>query len=528
MRILIYTLLISITHTAVGQTIFSGGLLKPEQANMDVRHYTVALTINPREQSIDGYTEIDVVLAQPTTTLLFDLLNTFKVNKVWVNNKEQHFSHEKDLIHITPLTATAGKIKVKIQYAGKPRVAVRPPWDGGFQWTKDSTGNDWIAISCQNEGAKIYFPCKDHPSDEPNEGADLMITVPRGLVVAGPGLLQKATHKKNSSTYHWKTNYTINNYSILFNVGKYKVVSRPYTTVNGNKVPIEFYVLEEHADKAVHHMEVFERSIKMQEKYFGEYPWVKEKIAIAETPHLGMEHQSMNAYGNKFKYMKVGGQDFDWLAHHEFGHEWWGNKVTGKDWGDMWIQEGICSFGDVLFIREAEGEEAYIRRMQQMGRYTQNQKPVVLGTNINSDDAYHGDIYGKGAFFMHTLRYVIGDEVFFPAIKKFATDARYTYDNLVTTDDVEQFFSRESGTNLKPLFDFYLRTTRKLEVQVTKTGDINYNIKLLNYDGALPLDIITSDGVKRKVIDKKGIIVESRTLPVVDEKGFYLKRVILE
>lgn len=528
MRILIYTLLIFITHTAVAQAIFSGGLLKPEQANMDVRHYTVALTVNPREQSIDGYTEIDVVLAQPTTTLLFDLLNIFKVNKVWVNNKEQRFSHEKDLVHITLPTALAGKTRVKIQYAGKPRVAVRPPWDGGFQWTKDSTGNDWIAISCQNEGAKIYFPCKDHPSDEPNEGADLMITVPKGLVVAGPGLLQKTTHKKNSSTYHWKTNYTINNYSILFNVGKYKVVSRPYTTLNGNKVPIEFYVLEEHADKAVHHLEVFERSIKMQEKYFGEYPWVKEKIAIAETPHLGMEHQSMNAYGNKFKYVKVGGQDFDWLVHHEFGHEWWGNKVTGKDWGDMWVQEGICSFGDVLFIREAEGEEAYIKRMQQMGRYTQNQKPVVLGTNINSDDAYHGDIYGKGAFFMHTLRYVIGDEVFFPAIKKFATDARYTYDNLVTTDDVEQFFSRESGTSLKPLFDFYLRTTRKLEIQVTRTGDINYNIKLLNYDGALPLDITTSDGVTRKVIDKKGIAVESRTQPVVDEKGFYLKRVILE
>ncbi|AXY76737.1 M1 family peptidase [Paraflavitalea soli] len=528
MRFFIYALLLFSTHSGFSQAIFSGGVLKPEQANMDVRHYTVALAVDPREQSIDGYTVIDVVLAQPTTTLLFDLLNTFKVGKVWVNNKEQPFKHEQDLIYITLAAAAAGKATVKIQYAGKPRVAVRPPWDGGFQWTKDSTGNDWIAISCQNEGAKIFFPCKDHPSDEPNEGADLIITVPKGLVVAGPGLLQKVTTKKSTATYHWKTNYTINNYSILFNAGKYKVVSRPYTTVNDNTVPIEFYVLEEHADKAPHHLDVFQRTIRMQEKYFGEYSWVKEKIGIAETPHLGMEHQSLNAYGNKFKYSQVGGQDFDWLMHHEFGHEWWGNKVTGKDWGDMWVQEGICSFGDALFTRDAEGEEAYIRRMQGTARGTQNQKPVVLGTNINSDDAYHGDIYGKGAFFMHTLRYVLGDEVFFPTLKKFATDARYTYDNLVTTDDVEQFFSRESNTELKPLFDFYLRTIKKLEVQVARTGDSTWHIKLLNYDGALPLDITIGDGVKRRMVDKKGIAVISKTTPLVGEKVFYLKRVIYE
>jgi len=528
MRAFAIVLTFLFSRVAVAQPILSGGVLKPEQANMDVRHYAVSLTVDPAQQSIDGYTIIDVVLAQPTTTLLFDLLNNFKVSKVWVNGKEQAFTHPNDLIYVTLSAAMAGKAAVKIQYGGKPRVAVRAPWDGGFQWAKDSSGHDFIAITCQGEGAKIYFPCKDHPSDEPNEGADLIITVPKGLVVAGPGLLQKTTTKKNSSTFHWKTNYTINNYSILFNIGNYKVVSKPFTTVNGNTVPIVFYVLAEHADKAAHHLEVFERTIRMQEKYFGEYPWIKEKIGIAETPHLGMEHQTLNAYGNKFRYVKVGGQDFDGLMHHEFGHEWWGNKVTGKDWGDMWVQEGICTFGDVLYIREAEGEAAYLKRMQDIARGTQNKKPVVLGTNINSDEAYHGDIYGKGAFFMHTLRFVLDDEVFFPALKKFATDERYTYNNLVTTDDVEQFFSRESGRNLKPLFDFYLRTVQKLEISVTRTGDTTYHVRLLNYEGELPLEICTREGVTRKAVDQKGITITSKTLPLVDERGYYLKRVVYE
>jgi len=296
-----------------GQQIISGGPLKPEQANMDIRHYTVSLTVDPAGKNIKGYTEVTLVLLQPAKTILLDLLQKMKVVKVLLDSKQIGFVHEKDLITIaTPHVFSAGKHMIKVIYSGEPPIAKRAPWEGGFQWEKDSTGNPWIAITCQSEGGKIYFPCKDHPSDEPNEGADLIITVPKGLVVAGPGLLKEVRTQKNGSTYHWKTNYTISNYAILFNVGKYKVVRKEYITVNNNRVPMEFYVLEEHADKAEHLLEIMTGSAHVQEKYFGEYPWVKEKIAIAETPHLGMEHQTMNAYGNKFRQTQVGGKEFDW------------------------------------------------------------------------------------------------------------------------------------------------------------------------------------------------------------------------
>src|SRR6185436_3269279 len=126
-------------------------------------------------------------------------------------------------------------------------------------------------------GGKLYFPCKDHPSDEPDEGVDMVITVPKSLVVAGPGLLQSVKKKGGKATYSWKTNYSINNYSIIFNVGDYKVVSRDYTTVDGNKVPMQFYVLSYHEAFAAHHLELLEQMAKVKEKYFGEYPWAKEK-----------------------------------------------------------------------------------------------------------------------------------------------------------------------------------------------------------------------------------------------------------
>jgi aminopeptidase N len=347
-------------------------------------------------------------------------------------------------------------------------------------------------------------------------------------VVAGPGLLQSVKKKGGRATYFWKTNYSINNYSIVFNVADYTVVSKTYTTINGNKVPMQFYVLKYHAAKAAHHLDLLEEMTKVKEKYFGEYPWAKEKIGLAETPHLGMEHQGMNAYGNNFKYTKVGGEDFDWLMNHEFGHEWWGNKVTAKDWSDYWIHEGIGSFGDILYIRDKEGEWAYINTFKKNVFGISNEKPVVQGKDLDEESAYINDIYGKGAFFMHTLRYVTGDSIFFPALKELATAPQYTYDNLVTTDDVEQLFSRRWGKSLKPLFDLFLRSTQKLEVHIKTMPNNQYRIRLLNIDLPLPLDLVTEKGTERIIADKKGVVIRSTMLPQVDPDTYYFKKVIIE
>lgn len=528
MRLISVLLFLHFSLFTYTQNLKSGGVLKPEQAIMDIRHYTVSLDVDPTQKTINGYTEIDLILSRPATILLFDFWHGLTVNEILVNGKKENFIHgEDDLIKINT-AQQAGKVKVKIRYGGRPAIAERAPWTGGFQWEKDSKGNPWIAVTCQGEGAKIYFPCKDHPSDEPNEGADMIITVPKGLVVTAPGLLQKVTTKGNKSTYHWKTNYTISNYCILFNVGKYRAVKRIYTTVDGNNVPMEYYVLEENLDQAEQLLDLYEQSARILEKYFGEYPWVKEAIRVTETPHLGMEHQTNIAYGNKYRYDIVGGKKFDWLLHHEFGHEWWANKVTNRDWAHMWIQEGICSFGDALATRELAGEAAYLKRMQQTARNTQNKFPVVRGEEVDSDSAYHSDIYGKGAFFMHTLRYVMGDDVFFPTLKKLATDPQYTYDNTVTTADVEKLFSSAYGKSLKPLFDLFLYTTQKLEILIKQTGEDKFLIKTKNLEMSIPLDVLTASGMQRLLVDTNGITVTSTSPVQVDPQVYYLKKLIIE
>jgi len=533
MKKIIYTLTfltVALVVSAQQNKTTSGGKLKPEQANVDIRHYTIALDINFAQKSIDGYTTIDLITAQPTHVLLFDLLDSLSVRSVAVNGKSEPFVYKNNMITVTTVKELpAGKASVKVVYGGKPHVAVRPPWDDGFTWTRDSTGHNWLAITAEGTGGKIYFPCKDHPSDEPNEGADLIITVPKDLVVAGPGLLVNKLIKGNKATFHWKTNYTINNYSILFNVGDYKLVSRTYKSVTGRTVPMQFYVLKEHADKAEKLMDIWTQTIHEKEKYFGEYPWAKEKAGMVETPHLGMEHQSMVAYGNKFRYVKVGGQDYDWLLHHEFGHEWWGNKVTAIDWADYWIHEGINTYADALFTLSFAGKPAYIKLFQNSVKGFQNKLPIVLGKDIDEESAYNGDIYSKGGFFMHTLNYVMGDSLFFRTIKGFATDPNHTYDHLNNTDGVDEYFSKAYGKSLKPLFDLYLLSTNKIEFNVAgQRQPDKYLIKLQNLDMDLPLDVTTDTGIQHLTLTAKGLMVNSKTPPVVDADGWYFKKVTYE
>ncbi len=508
----------------------SGGKLNPLQAIIDIRHYTIALDVAIIRQSISGSVEVSLNLSKKTDTILLNLVHLYTVTKITVNKKIVGFDQHDDKIFITSSTGfEIGNHKVNIEYNGIPPVAIKPPWDGGFTWTKDTNGNDWVAINIQGEGGEMYFPCKDHPSDEPNEGVDMKITVPSNLVVAGPGLLINVTTKKNKSTYYWKTNYTISNYCIVFNIGKYKVAKDVYTTIEGTKVPIEYYVLEIDTMHAKKLIETKIRDTRILEKYFGEYPWAKEKIGIAEVPNSGMEHQTMITFDNKFIYKKVGGQDYSANLFHEYAHEWWANKVTNKDWAHMWIQEGITTYAEALAMFELGGEAAYSEIIAGHRRGVRNIKAMVLGNEITEEEVYSGgDIYGKGSFFMHSLRYFIGDDIFFPTLKKLATNPKYTYDNFVTTDDVEKLFTNASGKDLKPFFDFYLRTTNVIELNVKEIGFQKYQIMISNFFMPLPFDLTANDKTSKLVIPAEGIVVNSVSPPQVDPKGFYLKKITIQ
>jgi aminopeptidase N len=204
-------------------------------------------------------------------------------------------------------------------------------------------------------------------------------------------------------------------------------VSRPYKTLLGNVVPMDYYILKQNAEKAQSVLDIRERDTRILEKYFGEYPWAKEKIGIAQVPNPGMEHQTMITYGDPFNYKRFNGQNYSDNLFHEFAHEWWANKVTNKDWAHMWIQEGIATYSEALATLELGGEVAYNAIIDGHRRGVKNRKAMVLGDEVTEEEVYSGgDIYGKGSFFMHSLRYLIGDEVFFPTLKSFLTWNEFT------------------------------------------------------------------------------------------------------
>jgi aminopeptidase N len=499
-----------------------GGPIDPLQEKISIEHYELDLEIIPEKQWIEGFVKVTFDCGQKLDTLRLNLIESYRVSLVEIYDEPVKFRHFGDTLDIYIQDGCASE--AKIYYEGHTPVAQNPPWDGGFTWEKDGSGNHWMGLSSQGEGAKIFMPCLDHPSSEPSKGIDLYLTAPAPYFVAANGRLVKTENKGDKTTYHWSSEYPINNYNINFTLGIFHEEGKNYVTVAGNEIPMTVYTLEENKDQAPLLLSVLENSVKTQEKYFGEFPFPKDKIAVVETPYLGMEHQTINAYGNNYQFVRMGEVYYDWLLHHELGHEWWGNKVSVADWADFWIHEGLCTYGDWLFYLEHGGQNAYLDKIKEVARTIQNTQPVVGSKNSTSEEAYHAEIYSKGAYIIHTLRYLLGDDVFFPMLIAFLSDEKYTYSNQIETKDFTDFVQQYSGKDLNDFFQLYLYTNTIPEVVVRKKGKNRFAIHIPNIDFNIPMDIKTSAGSKRVELSSTPTLVQSDTPVIVDPEGWYLKQ----
>ena len=445
-----------------------------------------------------------------------------------------------------PLTKQAGEtVSVKVDYSGVPRIAPNPPWVGGFMWEKTGDGSPWIATAYQNDGADLMFPCKDYPSDKPEE-VELHIKVPENLYVATIGKLQNIEkHSDKTSTYHWLMSTPVANYEIVLNIAPYKVIEDSAKSITGENIPIRFYVLPEDYEKGAGLIAETKKYLAFFEEYLGPYPFRAEKLGIAETPHLGMEHSTIIAYGNKFKYDKDG---LDWLMFHEFGHEWWANLVTASDWRDFWIHEGFQSFFDTFYLEKTKGKEAYFNAMKNRARATRNKQAVAPREPKISYQVYmaepdylrsDGDIYGKGAVILHTLRYLIGDDAFFRAVRRMAyptkemeklTNGKQV--RFVNTDDFKTIAEEESKMNLDWFFEVYLRQPLlpKLKVEEVENnqGAMSVNFKWETPNDLpfeMPIEVKIGNEIKRiKVTNNFGLMPMQKGQEFqIDPNGWILK-----
>jgi aminopeptidase N len=519
----------------------TGGPLMFEQAVIDVLDYDISVSADPKTRAISGTTVMTARTTIPTNVIVLDLDTPYTISKVTDRTRDLRYERKEGKIWIWfPMTKQVGdEIKTSITYAGTPRNAPRAPWVGGFMWAKTPNGSDWISVALQNDGADLLFPCKDHPSDKPAT-ASMRITVPDPLIAVGPGKLEGV--KKNSdgtSTYNWRMTNPISNYSLVFNAAPYKLIEDSAKSVAGDTMPIHFYILPESIDKGPGLMAEQKKYITFFEKYVGPYPFRSQKIGIVETPHLGMEHSTAIAYGNKYNHDKDG---TDSLLLHEFGHEWWANLVTASDWRDFWIHEGFQSYMDSLYQEHLHGKEAYIASMKNRVKGIRNKQaiaprePKIAYQVYMSEPDYldsDGDIYGKGALVLHSLRYLMGDDAFFRALRRMAyptkemekwTDGRQT--RLVNTDDFLTIAEEESRTDLNWFFETYLRQPH-LPKLVAEIANNRMNLRWEtpnNMPFPMPVDVVVAGKVQRVPMpDGKASIPYTGTDKVIDPDGWVLK-----
>ncbi len=529
----------------------SGGPLIYEQAAYDVQQYDITAQVFPDEQKIIGETLIASAIVSPTIWFVFDLDTPYKILSVSLFENEEFvelkFKRKDGKIWASlPRTMQPGEAAVvKVAYEGKPRIAPNPPWVGGFMWEKTADGSHWIVNANQNDGADLWFPVKDHPSDEANQ-VELHITVPENLYVASVGKLGKTDQNQDDTkTYHWKMESSINNYNIVVNIAPYKIVEQNYKSIDGTVFPIRFYALPESAGKAKDIVNQTAKFLAFYEKFLGPYPYRSEKLGIAETPHLGMEHSTIIAYGNKFKN---GPNGFDTLMLHELGHEWWGNLVTASDWRDFWIHEGFQSYMDTLYLEQTKGQEAYLLAMRNRMKNTRNKQAVAPRESKMAFQVYmaepdyvksDGDIYGKGASVLHTLRYLIGDEAFFRALRRMAYPTKKieamkdgSQSRFVTTDDFKNVAEKESKMDLDWFFEMYLRQPflPRLNVEQVENnqGRMSVNLKWETPNGMpfnMPVEVKIGDDIRRISFEKNFAVmpIQKGQEMTVDPNGWVLK-----
>lgn len=435
----------------------SGGVMPPEEAAYDVRHVDLRVRVLPGTRSITGSAETTLRVVGAVDAFLCDLDHRLTVHEVRVDGRHRPFDHAKDRLRVTLVSPwKAGEThRVLVRYGGKPKVALKAPWIGGFVWKKTPEGGrPWIGVACQEDGSDIWWPSKDHPSEEPEDGMDIALTVPEGLVGLSNGApLGSVDNGDGTVTSHWKVHYPINQYDVTLDVGPYVSIEERYHGVDGTlDVPILFWALPEHQEKAGRMWKQAPNILEVLGHYFGEYPFLKDKYWVVEAPYLGMEHQTLVAYGDTFTDNSFG---FDGILLHETAHEWWGNKVTVSDWADFWLHEAFATYAEALYVDDTLGHERYLKYMGRMRGRIRNKKPIVQGTHLDSIHAYTGDIYFKGAWVLHTLRWLIGDEVFLKILHDFPNDPRYAYKH-ATTKDFIAFVAAETGRDLDWFWKQYL------------------------------------------------------------------------
>ncbi len=430
------------------------GKLDEDRAGYDVTFYDLDLILDPDNRKLGGRVDIHFKALAELSKIRIDLYKNLDIISLKVSGQEIPFSrNDRAVIASLPDPLVIGRdYTIIVEYDGKPTSAKNPPWSGGMVWKKDGNDNPWVGVTCETEGGSIWFPCKDHLSDEP-DSVRLRMTVPEGLQVVSNGKMKSHTSNTGSETFTWGTNYPVNIYNMTFYAGKFAHFSDTMLTPQGI-LNLNYYVLPQNLERAKKQFVQVKDIINLYARSFGPYPWINDGFRLVEAPFEGMEHQTAIAYGSGFSNRAwLGG---DYVIIHEAAHEWWGNAVSVSDFSDIWLQEGFATYSEMLFAEHKMGyENSLLYARYFIAGSIKNKLPVVGPASVSYWNSRDNDVYNKGAMVLHTIRNVLNDStLFFDILQTFYHE--HALSSHVTTTDFKEVVERKTGKDWDKFFEAYL------------------------------------------------------------------------
>lgn len=468
------------------------------RANNDLLHYSLHVRVDPAKQFLSGTNAIRFQMLTDGKRIQLDLVTTFRIDGITLENAHgapTSLKYERAggrTIYVDfPHTLRKGKIyTVDFHYSGHP---VEMGRFGGFVFRKDPMGRPLVNTACEEEGASVWWPNKDQWQDEV-ESMDVSVEAPSDLVEISGGRFQEKTDLHDGFTrWDWKVQYPVNNYDVSLNIGTYTHFSDSYKGLS-----LDYYVFPEDLEKAKRQFVQVKDMLKAYERWFGEYPFPKDGYKLVEALYSGVENQTAITYGNHFENGYLGrpktgiGTRFDFIIVHESAHEWFGNSITARDRSDMWIHEGWANYCESLFVEDMWGKADALTYINTGKDRVKNEAPVIAEEGIYATPPV--DQYKKGALFLNTVRSVVNDDaVWFKLLHDYYQHFKY---QTIMTTDVASFFNAETGLNLTPIFNQYLRYAAipTLELRFDDVAHtVSYRWDAQESDFAMPIRVGRSD-----------------------------------
>ena len=480
------------------------GTITKERIWWDLTFYHLDVKVNPSDSSLTGQNTVRYKILSPFQRMQIDLQEPMHISRVTQDGNALSFSRDGNVYFIDLIKKqTAGDYnEIIIDFGGKPKVSVRPPWSGGFSWKRDDNNNPIIVTTCQGDGASLWWPCKDHQYDEPDSTL-ITVTVPDNLMDVSNGRMRNIINNPDhTKTYNWFVSNPINNYCVNINIADYVHFGEKYTGEKGI-LDCDYYVLSYNQGKAKQQFREVKRMLDALEYWFGPYPFYEDSYKLVEVPYPGMEHQSSVTYGNDYKngYKQTDesntgwGMKFDFIIVHESAHEWFGNSITSKDIADMWIHEAFGAYSESLFLNYHFGKQACSDYVIGTRAKVRNDRPIIGPYNVNTEGSH--DMYYKGANLLHTLRQLEDNDEKFRGMLRGLS--KTFYHQTVTTQQVEKYLSDASGLDLTTFFNQYLRDTRipELEYKMDKK-QLKYRWNNCVDGFNMPVKIVINNDIKRE------------------------------